>query len=66
MIYNASNATGVAGVGAAVAGGKLLQAAVEAAAENIDAGEQTAGKPSLDVFARGASRTIVVFGGGGQ
>ncbi|KQY32997.1 hypothetical protein ASD21_22185 [Caulobacter sp. Root1455] len=43
-----------------------LQAAVEAAAENIGGGEQTASKPSLDVFARGASRTIVVFGGGGQ
>lgn len=43
-----------------------LQEAVDAAAENIGQGEPAPTKPSLDVFARSASRTIVVFGGGGQ
>lgn len=43
-----------------------LQEAVDAAAENIGQAEPASTKPSLDVFARTASRTIVVFGGGGQ
>lgn len=43
-----------------------VQEAVDAAEENIGQGAPASTRPSLDVFARTASRTIVVFGGGGQ
>lgn len=43
-----------------------LKEAVDAAAENIGRGAPASTKPTLNVFARTASRTIVVFGGGGQ
>lgn len=43
-----------------------VQEAIEVAAENLQPEAQAPAKPSLDVFARTAGRSIIVFGGGGQ